>query len=182
MHFPFRRVKRRLWGHSWRSESGFAEKMDLGSAAVRDWMRVTCYNRFCAEVPDIFVGQWPTSFNRSKDHPWKLWIVDTDAERRALEQSLKLPVPFTKGWPDFRAGPDFVNAAPSRGAAFVALYPPAETGLPWIALRSMPGSPIGYRHRYIWACSDTLEEAGAHFRAFAESDPKASRYLPRDRA
>jgi hypothetical protein len=42
----------------------------------------------------------------------------------------------------------------------------------------MPGSPIGYRHRYVWACDATLAEASAHFRSFSEADPKAARFLP----
>lgn len=152
--------------------------MDFRTAAVRDWMRVVCYERFCASVPDILVGQWPASFDRGREQPWKLWIADTDAERQALDHTLGKPVPFSKGWPDFRAGPDFVNSGPSRGIAFVALYPPLVSGLPWITLRSMPGSPIGYRHRYVWACDETLADAAAHFRSFSEADPRAARFLP----
>jgi hypothetical protein len=141
-------------------------------------MQVTCYARFCNSVPDIFAGLWPASFNRSAAERWKLWIADTHAERQALEEALAQPVPFQNDRPDFRRGPDLLNSAPSRGEAFIALYPPPAPEWPWITLRSMPGSPIGYRHRYVWAFGHSLAEAGAHFRTFAEADPKAVHFLP----
>ncbi|MEP9349991.1 hypothetical protein [Xanthobacter sp. KR7-225] len=148
------------------------------SRAIRAWMPIVWYDRYSSNLPDICVGEWPAIYARSAAKRWKIWFVDTPGERRALDQMLDRPARFANGVPDFRAGPDLVTSAPSRGEPFLALYPPPKAGWPWITVRSMPGSPIALRHRYIWECEEAAADALAHFKRFVEAAPNVPAYSP----
>jgi hypothetical protein len=111
--------------------------IDLDAPIAR-WLPTAWYPGYLEDLPDLCVGRWPPIFNRTGDDAWKVWIVETPGERKALLNALARPVPRVDAGLDFRSGPDAAVSKPSTGAPFVALYPPPEPEWPAIVLCRWP--------------------------------------------
>ncbi|MCF4130058.1 hypothetical protein [Methylobacterium sp. SyP6R] len=131
------------------------------AAPITSWMPIVWYGGFLPGLPDLCVGRWPPGI--SVETPWKLWAVETAAEREALLAALARPVPRRGGALDFAAGPDAAVRRQSSGDTVLALYEPPAPGWPWITLGRWPpeiGREVG-AHRDIYTWDADLTEAAA---------------------
>jgi len=130
-------------------------------AEIRSWLPIVWYNRFRTDLPDLCLGRWPPGITTVT--PWKLWVVETDAERAALLAALARPVPRRDGALDFRSGPDAAVSQPGSGDTVMALYEPPSPGWPWITLGRWPreiGRQYGAeRETYTWDVDLSSEDA-----------------------
>lgn len=134
------------------------------AAPLSSWMPIVWYGGFQPGLPDLCVGRWPPGVAAAT--PWKLWAVETPAEREALLAALARPVPLRGGALDFASGPDAAVSRPGIGNQVLALYEPPAPGWPWITLGRWPPE-IGRQvdaHRDVYTWDADLTEAAAHER------------------
>lgn len=109
---------------------------------IKEWLPTSWYGGFLDGLPDLCVGRLPAAFGCAGTDEWKVWIVETPAERAALTDALSRPVPICGGVVDFASGPDAAVSKIDRnkhyGAPVAALYVPMEPGWPWITLFRLP--------------------------------------------
>lgn len=106
------------------------------------WLPTTWYGGFLQGLPDLCVGKLPAAFEQTGLGDWKVWIVETAAERAALTDALSKPVPLRAGAVDFASGPDAtvcgIDTLRNYEQPMVALYMPPDPGWPWITLFRLP--------------------------------------------
>jgi hypothetical protein len=109
---------------------------------VTKWLPTCWYGGYLKGLPDLLVGKFPTAFGLAGIDQWKVWIVETPAERTALLDALSKPVPMRGDALDFASGSDAAVSNIDRkkhyGAPVAALYQPSEQRWPWISLFRLP--------------------------------------------
>lgn len=146
---------------------------------IYEWLPTRTYAGFRPDLPDLVLGRLPEPVSIAVGRAFKGWIIESAAERAALEAALAQPIPQPEpGRLNFKAGPDASCAARSVGPAFLALYASPEEGWPLQLLSSFAPERERrtriQRDRYVWETFATpaqAEEALAAARAEAGEVP-----------
>ncbi|UWU23012.1 hypothetical protein N2601_08720 [Rhizobium sp. CB3060] len=140
---------------------------------VKEWLPTCWYGGYLEQLPDLLVGKFPAAMGLSGIDRWKVWIVETPAERVALLNALSKPVPMRGNMLDFASGPDAAASKIDRskhyGAPVAALYEPPEPDWPWITLFKLPSvataGPLSRElGRGVYSYEVDPNEAAAHER------------------
>lgn len=145
---------------------------------LRQWLPTLTYPAFHPAVPEMVLGRLPEPVSIAVGRAYKGWIIETSAERSALEAALERPIPQPEpGRLNFKSGPDAACSSPSRGESFVALYGPAAGGWPFLVLSAWPEDRERrtriQRDRYIWETFAQREAAQAELERLAALLPGA---------
>ncbi|MFG1479694.1 hypothetical protein V5F53_13690 [Xanthobacter sp. V4C-4] len=152
------------------------------SRPLQTWLPTATYPGFRFGLPDMVLGQLPEPVSIAVGRAYKGWIIETEAERGALEAALSRPIPQPEpGRLHFKSGPDAACAAPSQGPPFVALYVPPRGGWPFLVLSAWPPDPERririQRDRYVWEAFAQEGDARAELERLAAALPLAPVFI-----
>ena len=148
----------------------------LAHTPLRDVMPSLWYPRMLPNTPSLLLLRRTGAMSRVQPvvgdpGPYHLVFVESDGDRRVVDEALENPIDVSNGIADFCKTIDRPNmrrsSFPPTGNLGVLLYGPKAEGWPWLILVMLPRNQVnmGYgRERYTWDAFDSKEEALDHLR------------------